>query len=85
MADNAPITQYRRETVMTFEQNQSLLRMSTTTEAVVKGNTATFLVAGSGGAEASTRGLDGLIAARPDVNTQLSATLAEWHRKIVRH
>lgn len=79
MADNAPITQYREEAVMTFEQNQSLIRESTTTEAVIKGNTATFLVAGSGGAEATTRGLDGLISARPDSNTQTSATLAEWH------
>jgi hypothetical protein len=50
-----------------------------TTEAVIKGNTATFLVADSGSATAVTRGLNGLIPARPDSLTQTSATLEEWH------
>ena len=79
MADNAPIIQYRNEAIDTFEQNQSLIRQSVTTEAVIEGNQATFLVAGSGGAEPVTRGLDGLITARPDSNTQNTATLSEWH------
>ena len=49
------------------------------TETVTKGNTATFLVAGSGSATAVTRGSNGLIPARADDLTQTSATLAEWH------
>lgn len=49
------------------------------TEAVVKGNTATFLVADSGSAAAVSRGVNGLIPARADSLTQSSATLAEWH------
>lgn len=50
-----------------------------TTEAVIKGNQATFLVADSGSAEAQTRGVNGLIPARADNNTQNTATLKEWH------
>lgn len=57
----------------------SWLRRTTVTEAVIKGNQATFLVAGSGGASAVTRGDNGLIPARTDSNTQLTATLVEWH------
>lgn len=79
MADTAFQIQYRQEFIATFEQHQSLLRESTTTESVIKGNRATFLVAGSGGATAVTRGVNGLIPARPDDNTQNECTLAEWH------
>jgi hypothetical protein len=79
MADTAFQTQYRDEVVNAFEERQSWLRNCVTTEAVIKGNTATFLVAGSGGAVAVTRGVSGLIAARSDDLTQLDATLAEWH------
>jgi hypothetical protein len=79
MADTAFQTQYRQEFVAQFEQRQSLLRESCTTEAVIKGNTAVFLVAGSGGATAKTRGVNGLIPARADDLTQNSCTLAEWH------
>lgn len=57
----------------------SWLRQTTVTEAVIKGNQATFLVAGSGGAAAVTRGVNGLIPARSDSNTQNTATLVEWH------
>jgi hypothetical protein len=79
MAATAFQTQYRAEFVAGFEQRQSLLRDSCTTEAVIKGNTATFLVADSGSATAVTRGVNGLIPARADNLTQTSATLAEWH------
>lgn len=72
-------TQYRQEFVQGFEQHQSLLRETTTTEAVIKGNTATFLVADSGGSSAVTRGSNGLIPARADNVNQFSATLAQWH------
>jgi hypothetical protein len=79
MADTAFQTQYRQEYIAGFEQRQSLLRDTVTTEAVIKGNTAVFLVADSGGAAAVTRGVNGLIPARADNLTQNSCTLSEWH------
>lgn len=79
MADSAFQIQYRQEFIASFEQRQSLVRDTVTTEVEVKGNQAVFLVAGSGGAQAVTRGLNGLIPARPDDNQQLTATLVEWH------
>lgn len=79
MADTAPQIQYRQELIATFEEGMSWLRQTTVTEAVIKGNQATFLVAGSGGATAVTRGVNGLIPARADSLTQNTATLTEWH------
>lgn len=79
MAATAFQIQYRQEFVAGFEQRQSLLRESVTTESVIKGNQATFLVADSGSATAVTRGVNGLIPARADNLTQTTATLAEWH------
>jgi hypothetical protein len=79
MAETAFQIQYRQEFIAGFEQNQTLLRDTVTTEAVIKGNQATFLVADSGGAEAVTRGVNGLIPARADNLTQNTATLVEWH------
>lgn len=77
MAVSAPVTQYRTETVKGFEVDEALLRLTATTEAVIKGNTATFLVADSGSATATTRGVNGLIPARNNNLTQTSATLVE--------
>lgn len=79
MADTAFQVQYRQEFIAGFEQHQSLLRETVTTEAVIKGNQAIFLVADSGGAAAVTRGINGLIPARSDNNTQNTCTLGEWH------
>ena len=79
MADTAFQTQYRQEYIAAFESGESPLRMSVTTEHVVKGNTAEFLVAGSGGASATTRGVNGLITARSDDLNQKTATLVEYH------
>jgi hypothetical protein len=79
MAETAFQTQYRQETIDTFEEGMSWLRMCTTTEAVINGNQAVFLVAGSGGASAVTRGVNGLIPARADDLTQNTCTLTEWH------
>lgn len=81
MATTAFQTQYRQEFIAGFEQGQSLLRAAVTTEAVIKGNTATFLVADSGNATAVTRGVNGLIPGRADNLNQYSATLVEWHDK----
>lgn len=79
MADSAFQTQYRAEFIAAFEQNQSLVRNTVSTEVEIKGNQAVFLVAGSGNATAVTRGLNGLIPARADNLTQNTATLVEWH------
>lgn len=79
MADTAFQIQYRQEFVTGFEQHKSLVSQCCTNEAVIKGNQAVFLVADSGGATAVTRGVNGLIPARPDNLNQFTATLAEWH------
>lgn len=79
MADTAFQTQYRQELVAAFEEGMSWLRQTTVTESVIKGNSAVFLVGGSGGASAVTRGVNGMIAARADDLTQNTCTLVEWH------
>ena len=77
--DIAYQTQYRDEFIAAFEARSTLLRDTVTTEAVIKGNQAVFLVVGSGGATAVTRGANGLIPARNDDNAQNTVTLGEWH------
>lgn len=79
MAATAYQNQYRQEFIAGFEQDQTLLRQATTNEAVIKGNVAIFLVADSNAATTVTRGVDGLIPARPDNLTQVSCTLTEEH------
>jgi len=81
MADTAFQTAYREEFIPAFEYGQSRLRTACVTETVISGNSAVFLVAGTGGASAVTRGVNGMIPARPDDLTQNTATLAEWHDK----
>ena len=71
--------QYRDEFIHGFEQQISLLRDTVTTEAVIKGNEAIFLVSDSGSATAVTRGVNGLIPARSDNQVQNTATLTEQH------
>lgn len=84
MADSAFQAQYRQEFIAGFEQRQSLVRNTVTTETEIKGNSAVFLVADSGSANAVTRGLNGLIPGRADNLTQSSCTLVEWHDKPIR-
>jgi hypothetical protein len=79
MASTAFQTIYRQEFVASFEERASLLRSACTTAANITGNSAVFLVAGSGGATAVTRGVNGLIPARSDDLTQNSCALTEWH------
>lgn len=79
MSDTAFITQYRAEFIHGFEDRQSRLKNACVSESMVKGNTATFLVADSGSASATTRGVNGLIPARADNLNQFSATVLEWH------
>lgn len=79
MAESAPQIQYRQELISEFEEGTSSLRQTTVKETVIKGNQATFCVAGSGGATATTRGINGLIPRRANSMTQTTATLVEWH------
>ena len=79
MAESAFQTRYRQEFIAGYERNQSLLRSTVTTEVETNGNQAVFLVADSGGASAVTRGLNGLIPARPDNLNQVTLVLQEWH------
>lgn len=85
MADSAFQQQYRDEFIAGFEQRQSLVRSTVTTDGEVKGNQYTFLVADSGNAQAVTRGVNGLIPARADNLNQYTATLAEWHDLVRRN
>jgi hypothetical protein len=79
MADSAFQTMYRQEYLKGFEKRQSLLRNTVTTEALVSGNSAVFLVADSGGASAVTRGLNGDLPTRADNLNQYTCQLREWH------
>lgn len=79
MSVEAAMIQYRREFVASFEQRMSALKIATTKESVISGNQATFLVSGSGGDTAVTRGVNGLIPYGNPTNTQVTATLVEKH------
>jgi len=81
VSDTAFQIQYRQEYIAQYEQKLSKFRAGVVSEAVIKGNQATFLVAGTGGATAVTRGVNGLIPSRADSLTQTTATLQEWHDK----
>ena len=79
MTVEAAMIQYRREFVGAFEQRVSLLKAMTTKESVISGNQATFLVSGSGGDTAVTRGVTGQIPYGNPTNSQETATLVEKH------
>lgn len=78
MASTAFQNQYRQEFIKGFGQRQSLLRYGMTTEVMIKGSAAIFLVS-SAGQTAVTRGVNGLIPARDNDLTQVTATLTELH------
>lgn len=79
MAIEAAMIQYKKDFVPAFEQKASLLRLTATKESVLSGNQATFLVSGSGGDTAVTRGSNGLIPFGNPTNNQFTATLVEKH------
>lgn len=81
MADTSFVVQYRDEFIAGFEQGTSMLRSAVTTDAMSKGNQAVFDVVDSGGATPVTRGVNGLIPARADNETQYTLSLTEWHDK----
>ena len=69
----------RKEHIAAFEQTYSLLRVTCVREAVIKGNQAVFLVAGSGGMAATSRGVNGYIPYATVSNVQNTVTLTEFH------
>lgn len=75
----AAIAHYRRQFIGTFEQRLSVLKHTATKETVMNGQTAIYLVAGSGGATAVTRGVNGDIPYGQTSNSQKTATLVEKH------
>lgn len=79
MPSTAPQIQYRQELILGFEERKSILLQSVTQDAVIKGNTATFLITSSSGDEAVTRGTNGLIPYRSEDLTQVTCTLIENH------
>ena len=79
MAIEAAVIQYRQAFIDQFEGRASIFRAMATKESVIKGNTATFLIAGSGTDTAVTRGTNGQIPYGNPTNTQVSATLVEKH------
>lgn len=79
MADPTFVTQYREEQIAAFEQRYSILRVTCTQHAQIKGNSAVFQVSGSGSATAVTRGSNGLIPYSTTDNTQNTCTLIEQH------
>lgn len=78
MAATAYSTLYRDSWIKGYERDQSLLRSTVTTEAIVSGREAVFLVATTN-REAVTRGPNGLIPAAVDDLTQYTVTLEEKH------
>lgn len=79
MTNPTQLIAFRAEYIKEFELRESLIRNRVTTEAVVQGELAKFLVAGSGGATAVTRGANGKIPRRQVSRTQKTATLKEKH------
>jgi len=79
MSVEAAVIHYKKDFVPAFEQRSSFLKAMATKESVMNGNTATFLVSGSGGDTAVTRGTNGLIPYGNPTNSQPTATLVEKH------
>lgn len=79
MPDNSVMASiYSKEFVQNFEQKQSWLRGTVTTEGDVKGDKYIFIIEGIADA-AVTRGANGLIPYAADDQTSATCTLAEYH------
>lgn len=83
MATSVPVTHYRNEFVAGFEARQSSARNTVTTEAMVSGKEAVFLIVNTN-REAVTRGPNGLIPAAVDDQSQVTVALKEKHDLVQR-
>lgn len=81
MAETANQTIYKQELVKTFERRKSYFEPRVTTDGIASGSSYVFLLNGSGGRTAVTRGVNGLIPSSANDDTQLTCTLTEWHDK----
>lgn len=81
MAETANQVLYRQELVKTFERRQSTLEPRVITDGIASGSSYVFLINGSGGASAVTRGVNGRIPSRANDDTQVTCTMEEWHDK----
>lgn len=79
MTVQAAVALYRQEWIAAYEQSRALLADACTKEYMSGGLTATWLIAGSGGQTAVTRGQNGLIPYGTPSNAQVTATLVEKH------
>jgi hypothetical protein len=70
---------YRDQYIAAFERRESVLRGAVTTDTESRGSAVYFLVAGSGGRQAVTRGSNGLIPPSDDSQVQIPITFAEAH------
>jgi hypothetical protein len=70
---------YRDQYIAAFERRESVLRPAVTTDTESRGSAVYFLVAGSGGRQAVTRGSNGLIPPSDDSQAQVPITFAEAH------
>lgn len=70
---------FRRESVLGFEQRQTLLRRTVVTDGIREGATYTFLVSDTDGQEATTRGVGGDIIYGTHNRDQFTVTMKERH------
>lgn len=79
MTVQAAVAVYKKELIAKYEANTSDLAFATTKEMMANGLTVTWDVAGSDGGEVVTRGQNGDIPYGGPSNTQITATLVEYH------
>ena len=79
MAVQAAVTRYKEEFIAAYERNRSDLTVACTKETFSSGLSVVFNVASSGGATAVTRGQNGDIPYNAPSNSQITATLGEYH------
>jgi len=75
----ALIQKYRDQFIATYERRESVLREAVTTDTESNAAGVYFLVAGSGGAKATTRGANGQLVFLDDSQTQVPITFVEAH------
>lgn len=74
-------TLYSKEWVQAYEQKQSILRGTVSTEGEVKGDTFVFIIEGAAD-EAVERGANGNIPYAQDNQSSTSATLKDYHHLV---
>lgn len=81
MAETANQVTYRQELIKAFERRYAMLEPRVVTDGIQQGNQYVFVVNGSGGRSAVTRGVNGKIPGSANDDVQTTVTLTEWHDK----